>query len=132
VELRARALALLTVTLPYATLVTVLTAALLGAWTELPEALGLSYALLGAMTATGAWASARYAYAIPQEGNKNVAPGQAGLAWISVLGGMVVAVIQNGMGLMGYSSGVKYAVTGSVLLVAAGVDALSRRRAVQR
>ncbi|KAA0927000.1 sugar ABC transporter permease [Streptomyces apricus] len=50
----------------------------------------------------------------------------------AVLGGMVVAVIQNGMGLMGYSSGVKYAVTGSVLLVAAGVDALSRRRAVRR
>ncbi|MER6561379.1 ABC transporter permease [Streptomyces sp. NPDC001027] len=50
----------------------------------------------------------------------------------AVLGGMVVAVIQNGMGLMGYSSGVKYAVTGSVLLLAAGVDALSRRRAVQR
>ncbi|MEU1534690.1 sugar ABC transporter permease [Streptomyces fagopyri] len=50
----------------------------------------------------------------------------------AVLGGMVVAVIQNGMGLMGYSSGVKYAVTGSVLLVAAGVDALSRRRAVQQ
>ncbi|MFD0317663.1 sugar ABC transporter permease [Streptomyces flavalbus] len=50
----------------------------------------------------------------------------------AVLGGMVVAVIQNGMGLMGYSSGVKYAVTGSVLLVAAGVDALSRRRAPQR
>jgi len=50
----------------------------------------------------------------------------------AVLGGMVVAVIQNGMGLMGYSSGVKYAVTGSVLLVAAGVDALSRRRAVLR
>ncbi|WP_030543336.1 sugar ABC transporter permease [Streptomyces albus] len=50
----------------------------------------------------------------------------------AVLGGMVVAVIQNGMGLMGYSSGVKYAVTGSVLLIAAGVDAVSRRRAVQR
>ncbi|BFV55078.1 ABC transporter permease [Kitasatospora sp. CMC57] len=50
----------------------------------------------------------------------------------AVLGGLVVAVIQNGMGLMGYSSGVKYAVTGSVLLVAAGVDALSRRRSVQR
>ncbi|MFE9424824.1 sugar ABC transporter permease [Kitasatospora sp. NPDC006697] len=47
----------------------------------------------------------------------------------AVLGGMVVAVIQNGMGLMGYSAGVKYAVTGSVLLLAAGVDALSRRRA---
>ncbi|NJQ00404.1 sugar ABC transporter permease [Streptomyces zingiberis] len=50
----------------------------------------------------------------------------------AVLGGMVVAVIQNGMGLMGYSSGVKYAVTGSVLLIAAGVDAASRHRAVRR
>ncbi len=50
----------------------------------------------------------------------------------AVLGGLVVAVIQNGMGLMGYTSGVKYAVTGSVLLVAAGVDAMSRRRSAQR
>ncbi|HEX6873386.1 MAG TPA: ABC transporter permease [Micromonosporaceae bacterium] len=47
----------------------------------------------------------------------------------AVLGGAVVAVIDNGMGLMGLSSGVKYIVTGSVLLLAAGVDALSRRRA---
>ncbi|GIH90715.1 sugar ABC transporter permease [Planobispora siamensis] len=47
----------------------------------------------------------------------------------AVLGGAVVAVIENGMGLMGYSSGVKYIVTGSVLLLAASVDALSRRRA---
>jgi D-xylose transport system permease protein len=58
--------------------------------------------------------------------------GGRGRAVDAVLGGMVVAVIQNGMGLMGYSSGVKYAVTGSVLLVAAGVDALSRRRSAQR
>ncbi|GGX97271.1 sugar ABC transporter permease [Streptomyces fructofermentans] len=58
--------------------------------------------------------------------------GGRGRVMDAVLGGMVVAVIQNGMGLMGYSSGVKYAVTGSVLLVAAGVDALSRRRAVRR
>jgi D-xylose transport system permease protein len=47
----------------------------------------------------------------------------------AVLGGAVVAVIDNGMGLMGYSAGVKYVVTGVVLLLAAGVDALSRRRA---
>jgi D-xylose transport system permease protein len=47
-----------------------------------------------------------------------------------VIGGAVVAVIDNGMGLMGYSSGVKFVVTGLVLLLAAGVDALSRRRAV--
>jgi D-xylose transport system permease protein len=47
----------------------------------------------------------------------------------AILGGAVVAVIDNGMGLLGYSAGVKFIVTGSVLLVAAGVDALSRRRA---
>jgi D-xylose transport system permease protein len=47
----------------------------------------------------------------------------------AVLGGAVVAVIINGMGLMRLSSGVQFIVTGSVLLLAAGVDALSRRRA---
>ncbi|MGW0999336.1 transporter [Streptomyces sp. NPDC002520] len=92
-ELRGRALALLLITLPYAALVTVLTTALLGDWPRLPEALGLSLALLGAMLATGAWASARFPYSIPQEGHKNVAPGQAGLAWISVFGGMVAAAL---------------------------------------
>ncbi|GIH08617.1 ABC transporter permease [Rhizocola hellebori] len=47
----------------------------------------------------------------------------------AVLGGLVVAVIDNGMGLMGYTAGVKYVVTGTVLLLAASVDALSRKRA---
>ncbi|GAB7109171.1 transporter [Streptomyces phaeofaciens JCM 4814] len=93
VELRARALALLVITLPYATLVTVLTTALLGDWAKLPEALGLSLALLGAMLTTGAWTSARFPYSIPQEGYKNVAPGQTGLAWISIFGGMVSAAL---------------------------------------
>ncbi|MBC9727155.1 transporter [Streptomyces sp. TRM68367] len=92
-ELRARALALLLITLPYATLVTVLTTAMLGDWPRLPEALGLSFALLGAMLATGAWTSARFPYSIPQEGYKNVAPGQTGLAWISIFGGMVAAAL---------------------------------------
>ncbi|WP_051851838.1 hypothetical protein [Streptomyces sp. NRRL F-5650] len=93
VELRARALALLLITLPYATLVTVLTTAMLDDWRTLPEALGLSYALLGAMLATGAWTSARFPYSIPQEGYKNVAPGQVGLAWISIFGGMAGAAL---------------------------------------
>ncbi|MFH8490688.1 transporter [Streptomyces longisporoflavus] len=93
IELRARALALLVITLPYAALVTVITAAVLGDWTGLAEALGLSFALLGAMLATGAWSSARFPYSIPQEGYKNVAPGQAGLAWISIFGGMVAAAL---------------------------------------
>ncbi|MGV9244362.1 transporter [Streptomyces sp. NPDC003710] len=92
-ELRGRALALLLITLPYATLVTVVTTALLDDWPKLPEVLGLSFALLGAMLATGAWSSARFPYSIPQEGYKNVAPGQAGLAWISILGGMVSAAL---------------------------------------
>ncbi|MFJ5114064.1 transporter [Streptomyces sp. NPDC088551] len=93
-ELRARALALLVITLPYSALVTVATAALLGDWGALPEALGLSFALLGAMLATGAVASARFPYSIPQDsGYKNVAPGQAGLAWISIFGGMLGAAL---------------------------------------
>ncbi|MFF3913174.1 transporter [Streptomyces sp. NPDC001852] len=92
-ELRGRALALLLVTLPYAALVTVVTTALLDAWPRLPEVLGLSLALLGAMLATGAWTSARFPYSIPQEGHKNVVPGQAGLAWISIFGGMIAAAL---------------------------------------
>ncbi|NUP17786.1 MAG: transporter [Streptomyces sp.] len=93
VELRGRAFALLLITLPYATLVTVLTTALLGDWPKLPEVLGLSFALLGAMLATGAWTSARFPYSIPQEGYKNVAPGQTGLAWISIFGGMIASAL---------------------------------------
>ena len=46
-----------------------------------------------------------------------------------VIGGLVVAVIANGMGLLNQSAAVVYMVTGLVLLLAAGVDALSRRRA---
>jgi D-xylose transport system permease protein len=55
--------------------------------------------------------------------------GGKGRVMDAVLGGAVIAVIDNGMGLMGYSSGVKYIVTGAVLLLAAGVDAISRKRA---
>ena len=47
----------------------------------------------------------------------------------AVLGGLVVAVIDNGMGLLGYAAGVKFIVTGAVLLISAGVDAISRRGA---
>ena len=47
----------------------------------------------------------------------------------AVLGGLVIAVIINGMGLLNQPSSVVYMVTGVVLLVAASVDAISRRRA---
>ncbi|MFG2408215.1 transporter [Streptomyces brevispora] len=93
-ELRGRALALLLITLPYTILVTVVTCAVLGDWGTLPGVMGLSFALLGAMLATGAMASASFPYSIPQDGAfKNVAPGQAGLAWISIFGGMVSAAL---------------------------------------
>jgi D-xylose transport system permease protein len=47
----------------------------------------------------------------------------------AVMGGLVVAIIDNGMGLLGSRAWLKYVVTGAVLLAAAAVDALSRRRA---
>ena len=47
----------------------------------------------------------------------------------AVLGGLVIAVIINGMGLLNQPSSVVFIVTGLVLLIAASVDALSRRRA---
>ncbi len=47
----------------------------------------------------------------------------------AVIGGAVIAVIDNGMGLMGFSAGTRFIVTGLILLIAASVDALSRRRA---
>lgn len=47
----------------------------------------------------------------------------------AVIGGFVLAVIANGMALLNQPSGRVYIVTGLVLLVAASVDAVSRRRA---
>jgi D-xylose transport system permease protein len=45
-----------------------------------------------------------------------------------VLGALLISMIYNGLGLLGYSAGVTYMVTGAVLILAASVDALSRRR----
>jgi D-xylose transport system permease protein len=47
----------------------------------------------------------------------------------AIIGGLVVAVIDNGMSLLNQPSGRVFMVTGLVLLIAASVDALSRRRA---
>jgi D-xylose transport system permease protein len=48
----------------------------------------------------------------------------------AVLGGFVVAIIANGMGLLSAQDWLKLVVTGLVLLVAASVDALARRRSL--
>ena len=42
---------------------------------------------------------------------------------------LVIAVIANGLPLITQQSGIQFVVTGLVLLVAASVDAISRRRA---
>jgi D-xylose transport system permease protein len=47
----------------------------------------------------------------------------------AIIGGLVVAVIDNGMSLLNQTAGRVFMVTGLVLLIAASVDALSRRRA---
>jgi D-xylose transport system permease protein len=44
-----------------------------------------------------------------------------------VLGGIVIAAIDNGMGLLGFAAYTKYMVTALVLLVAVTIDALARR-----
>jgi D-xylose transport system permease protein len=46
----------------------------------------------------------------------------------AVIGGAVLATVQNGLGLLKQPSAVVYIVTGLVLLLAASVDVLSRRR----
>ena len=48
----------------------------------------------------------------------------------AVLGGLVIAAIDNGMGLQGYSAYVRYIVTALVLLAAVTIDALTRRNTV--
>ncbi|MBB3674522.1 sugar ABC transporter permease [Modestobacter versicolor] len=47
----------------------------------------------------------------------------------AVLGGLVVAIIANGLGLLGVDAYLNFIITGAVLLLAASVDALARRRA---
>jgi D-xylose transport system permease protein len=45
----------------------------------------------------------------------------------ALLGALVIASVDNGMGLLGLPSGVKFVITGSVLLAAVLVDAFARR-----
>lgn len=93
-ELRGRALALVAIAVPYVTVVTVGAALLLGRTAVLPETLGLSFAFLGALTATGSYASVRYPYAVPQgNGFTAGAPGQGGLVALNVVGGTLSGAV---------------------------------------
>ena len=44
------------------------------------------------------------------------------------IGALLISMITNGLGLLGYSAGITFLVTGGVLILAATIDALSRRR----
>ena len=48
----------------------------------------------------------------------------------AVIGGLVVGVIANGLPLITDQAGIQFMVTGFVLLIAASVDALSRRKSI--
>ncbi|MCW2737991.1 ABC transporter permease [Nocardioides sp.] len=54
--------------------------------------------------------------------------GGRGRAIDAVVGGLVIATIPNGLGLLNQASYINFLVTGGVLLLAASVDAISRRR----
>lgn len=54
--------------------------------------------------------------------------GGRGRAVDAVIGGLVIATIPNGLGLLDQASYINFLVTGGVLLLAASVDAVSRRR----
>jgi D-xylose transport system permease protein len=103
-----------------------------------------AFVICSAMAAIGGIIAASRANSVdPNTGGSNVLLDAVGAAVIggtslfggkgrvldAILGGAIIAVIQNGMGLLGYKSGVQFVVTGVVLLLAASVDALSRRRA---
>ncbi len=53
--------------------------------------------------------------------------GGRGKAIHAVLGGLVIAAIDNGMGLQGYSAAAKYVVTALVLLAAVTIDSVARK-----
>ncbi|MDZ5664192.1 ABC transporter permease [Nocardioides sp. S-58] len=54
--------------------------------------------------------------------------GGRGRAIDAVIGGLVIATIPNGLGLLNQAAYINFVVTGGVLLLAASVDAISRRR----
>ncbi|MEU1801049.1 transporter [Streptomyces sp. NPDC019937] len=92
-ELRGRAFAIALVGLPYVLLAVVGSALFMHDLPAVPEALGLAFGLLGGLMATGALASALLPYSIPQDSAKNVAPGQGGLAWMGLFGGMIAGAV---------------------------------------
>ena len=98
-------------------------------WRRSPPGIaGIVYAsrLRSVSTALDGGTLVLYAVAAAVIGGTSLFGGR-GKAMHAVLGGLVIAAIDNGMGLQGYSAAAKYVVTALVLLAAVTIDALARR-----
>jgi D-xylose transport system permease protein len=78
-------------------------------------------------TSTGGGSTLLYSIAACVIGGTSLFGGR-GAVRSAILGAIVIAMIDNGLGLLNVSSAVKFIVTGIVLLVAVTLDSVSRRR----
>ena len=78
-------------------------------------------------TSTGGGSILLYSIAACVIGGTSLFGGR-GTVKSAVLGAIVVAMIENGLGLLNVSAGTKFIVTGIVLLAAVTLDSVSRRR----
>ncbi|MFD7510413.1 transporter [Streptomyces sp. NPDC059853] len=93
-ELRGRMLAIALVGVPFTVTVVLVAAAVVGDGQQLPDALGISLALLGALLGCGALASVLFPYSVPQDNAmRNVGAGQVSLVWYGVVGGLVASAL---------------------------------------
>jgi D-xylose transport system permease protein len=78
-------------------------------------------------TSTGGGSILLYSIAAAVIGGTSLFGGRGDLR-SAVLGGVVIGMVANGLGLLNVAVGTQYVVTGVVLLAAATLDSLSRRR----
>jgi len=78
-------------------------------------------------TSTGGGSTLLYSIAAAVIGGTSLFGGRGNIR-SAVLGGIVIGMVANGLGLLNVSVGAQYIVTGLVLLAAVTLDSLSRRR----
>ena len=78
-------------------------------------------------TSTGGGSILLYSIAAPVIGGTSLFGGRGNVR-SAVLGAIVIAMIDNGLGLVNVSAGTKFVVTGVVLLAAVTLDSVSHRR----
>jgi D-xylose transport system permease protein len=103
----------------------------------------IGFALCSAMAATGGVLAASRLFAVNQSSGGSdlllmsiAGPviagtslfGGRGSVWSALLGALVIGSIANGMDLLAFASPVKFIVTGSVLIVAVTLEAVTRLR----